>query len=127
MSMSYVFFLVSKRHSVVTPIPNNDPGGCNEVALAYKFMDLGSCSGGLNRRETAIVFTLELEDSVIGRKVLPLRICTCPKRDMEQEEKNREKQLNGHQSVLNLNIVDQTTTDVALGKKQFWVLVSFIT
>ena len=30
-----------------------------EVSLAFKFMDLGSCIGGVNRRDTAIIFTLE--------------------------------------------------------------------
>ena len=58
----FLFFLGSGRHSVITPFPeyNQQPGsegsGCQ---LAYKFMDLGSCSGGLNRRETAMIFTLE--------------------------------------------------------------------
>ena len=56
--------------------------------------DLGSCSGGLNRRETALIFTLEDNaGKVIGRRLLHLRICTCPKRDFESEQKNREKQL----------------------------------
>ena len=48
-----VFFSVSGRHSVMAPLTSGSP------ILAFKFMDLGSCSGGLNRRETALVFTLE--------------------------------------------------------------------
>ena len=48
-------FSVSGRHSVVAPFSPSGTG----VLLGYKFMDLGSCSGGLNRRETALVFTLE--------------------------------------------------------------------
>ena len=52
-------FTGSDRHSVRTTIPHPQPGS-DEVQLAYKFMDLGSCSGGLNRREVAVIFTLEL-------------------------------------------------------------------
>ena len=49
----------SNRHSVVTALPQKQPG-TNEIPLAYKFMDLGSCVGGLNRRDTVLIFTLEL-------------------------------------------------------------------
>ena len=55
----YLQFVGSGRHSVRTAIPHPQPG-TDEVQLAYKFMDLGSCSGGLNRREVAVIFTLEL-------------------------------------------------------------------
>jgi hypothetical protein len=54
-------------------------------------MDLGSCPGGLNRRDTAVIFTLEFGGDIIGRKVVPVRICTCPKRDLETEEKVEER------------------------------------
>ena len=63
---------------------------------------------------------------VIGRRLLHLRICTCPKRDFESEEKNREKQLSK-------NVLKCTPTPTA-GKQQimhggkrkaFWVLVSY--
>ncbi|XP_059089936.1 cellular tumor antigen p53-like isoform X1 [Tigriopus californicus] len=86
----YILDPVSKRHSVVTEVNQPQPG-CNEVVLGYRFMDLGSCAGGLNRRDTAVIFTLELGGNVVGRKILPLRICTCPKRDMESEEKSGKK------------------------------------
>ena len=29
--------------------------------------------------------------NVVGRRVLPVRICTCPKRDMETDEKHYEQ------------------------------------
>jgi len=45
---------------VLVEVPDLQPGSC-EVSVAYKFMDLGSCAGGLNRRDTAIIFTLELK------------------------------------------------------------------
>ena len=62
---------------------------------------------------------------VIGRRLLHLRICTCPKRDFESEEKAREKQLSK-------NVLKCTPTPTA-GKQQImhggkrkalWVLVS---
>jgi hypothetical protein len=36
-----------------------------------------------------VVFTLESEGRVVGRKVLPVRVCTCPKRDRQHDEKER--------------------------------------
>ena len=42
----------------MTPLPGFQPG-CSELVIPYRFMDLGSCAGGLNRRESAIIFTLE--------------------------------------------------------------------
>merc|ERR1719412_2971453 len=87
---------ISGRHSVITPFPEfqQQSGGISSSGclLGYKFMDLGSCSGGINRRETALVFTLEDADgNVLGRQVLQLRICTAPKRDLEQDEKKHDK------------------------------------
>lgn len=38
-----------------------------------------------------------LSGDIIGRQVIPLRICTCPKRDME----NDEKQIRKNQTVVN--------------------------
>ena len=66
-------FLVSGRHSVVAPFSPSGTG----VLLGYKFMDLGSCSGGLNRRETALVFTLEDSEYVHNFLVLILKFSYC--------------------------------------------------
>ena len=162
------FFIVSGRQSVVAPFL---PSGTS-VLLGYKFMDLGSCSGGLNRRETALIFTLEdseyvwicfrtvfqiwslqnmknlsatfllkystdfqyqsyndllmrffisiFRGNVLGRQVLQLRICTCPKRDMDQDEKNNDKQVS--KNVLsNPRRLDPVSADK---RQAFWVLVS---
>lgn len=116
----------SGRHSVIAPFPEyqQQPSGSGNGSgcqLGYKFMDLGSCSGGLNRRETALIFTLE--DSlgkVIGRRLQYLRICTCPKRDYENDEKNREKQMS--KNVLK-NVGGEGNKHPIHGKrKAFWVL-----
>merc|ERR1712168_259385 len=55
-----------------------------------KFMCLGSDVGGINRRPIKVVFTLELKGKVVGRKAVDVRICSCPKRDCQQEEKKQE-------------------------------------
>jgi len=112
---------VSNRHSVISPFQKNH----KMTMLAYKFMDLGSCSGGLNRRETAVIFSLENSaGDVLGRRVLPVRICTCPRRDLEQEEKNREKQLS-KSSVLNVPPSpgpDPIGAKNGEKRKAFWIL-----
>ena len=65
--------------------------GVGHVPITVRFTDLSSCPGGINRRETAVVFTLEQEgQGVVGRKVMPVRVCTCPKRDREHDEKERQ-------------------------------------
>jgi hypothetical protein len=52
-----------------------------------KFMCLGSDVGGINRKPVKLIFTLELGiGNVIGRRTIDLRICSCPKRDKQQEE-----------------------------------------
>ena len=69
-------------------------------------------------------FIIFFRGDVLGRRVLPVRICTCPRRDLEQEEKNREKQLS-KSSVLN---VPQMSPDPVANtgdkRKAFWILVS---
>ena len=45
---------------MVCELPDPQPG-TNEVSLGFKFMDLQSCPGGLNRRDTAVIFTLEFQ------------------------------------------------------------------
>ena len=60
--------------------------GSNYVNHVYKFTCIGSCVGGINRRATSIIFTLEFQDKVIGRQSLNVRICSCPKRDKKSQE-----------------------------------------
>ena len=87
--VKYLHFTDTGKHAVlVSPLPPPAPG-TNTVPITIRFTDLSSCPGGINRREIAVVFTLESEGRVVGRKVLPVRVCTCPKRDRQHDEKER--------------------------------------
>lgn len=69
--------------------------GCDYVHLAFKFYCKNSCAGGMNRRSSGVVFTLEdIDGNVLGRRFLPVRVCSCPKRDKEKEEESVLKKSN---------------------------------
>jgi len=72
--------------ALLDPLPPPQPG-IPHTTVSLRFTDLGSCAGGINRRDTAVVFTLEKEGVLLGRRVLPVRICTCPGRDKEHDER----------------------------------------
>ncbi|KAK3923768.1 Cellular tumor antigen p53 [Frankliniella fusca] len=77
----------SLRHSVKVPLSLQH--GCDHTLINYKFMCKTSCTGGLNRSPTDIIFTLENEvGEVFGRQIIGVKICSCPKRDKEKEETN---------------------------------------
>ncbi|KAI9564864.1 hypothetical protein GHT06_008605 [Daphnia sinensis] len=88
---TYIIDHSDKRHSVVVPLKPPAPG-TQSVSLCYKFMCLSSCQGGLNRRPTKLIFTLEtLDNQVVGRYACDVRICSCPGRDIRTEEGKLEK------------------------------------
>ena len=63
-----------------------------QVTVPIKFMCLGSCIGGINRRATMVIFTLEsLSGEVCGRAKVDVRICSCPRRDAHAEEDKKAK------------------------------------
>jgi len=82
----------SNRLSVVFPVQKPHQG-TDKISKLIKFMCLGSDVGGINRRPLKVVFTLEEGlGRVVGRKVVDVRICSCPKRDKQQEEARLEQQ-----------------------------------
>jgi hypothetical protein len=65
-------------------------------------MCLGSDVGGINRKPLKVIFTLEQgPGTVIGRYSVDVRICSCPKRDKQQEEARHQVNLWG----LNLGVL----------------------
>ncbi|XP_070203293.1 tumor protein p73-like [Littorina saxatilis] len=82
----------------------------------HYFMCLGSCVCGPNRRPIHIVFTLEHDNIVLGRRAIEVRICACPRRDRKQDEKvamNEKQQKGGEVAKYALN-----TTITSVCKKR---------
>ncbi|XP_014667874.1 PREDICTED: tumor protein p73-like isoform X2 [Priapulus caudatus] len=77
---------VTSRHSVIVPI-EAPQAGASDVTNLYQFMCYNSCVGGLNRRPIQLVFTLENDGKVLGRRPVSVRVCACPSRDRKGEEK----------------------------------------
>lgn len=82
--------LFKDKLAVVVPmsaIASNEP-------LKLHFTCQNSCSGGINRKATAIVFTLEDQFcNVLGRQSLHFKVCSCPKRDKDKDEEGSMKNL----------------------------------
>lgn len=76
----------NKHLSILTPLGQPQIGE-DFVPVDYKFYCKNSCTSGMNRRPTEIIFTLETANNeVLGRQSMEVRICSCPKRDKEKEE-----------------------------------------
>ncbi|XP_071520177.1 uncharacterized protein [Panulirus ornatus] len=77
---------VSGRLSVVVPLDKLQDGS-GYTSILLRFMCLGSCVGGINRRPIAVIITLEdRRGMVYGRKVIDVRVCACPTRDIKTDE-----------------------------------------
>ncbi|XP_046429979.1 cellular tumor antigen p53 [Neodiprion fabricii] len=75
------------HYSVLVPLGTPEPG-TDSVQMDFTFHCKNSCSTGINRKPTEVIFTLETDRAeVLGRRKLLVRICSCPKRDRGKEEK----------------------------------------
>ncbi|XP_030370469.1 cellular tumor antigen p53 [Scaptodrosophila lebanonensis] len=82
---------IVERYSVLVPL-NQRPsqGGHVRQTLAFEFTCQNSCFG---RKETCLVFCLEnASGDILGQQILHVKICTCPKRDRNQDERNLQSQ-----------------------------------
>lgn len=71
--------------SIVTSLSTPESDSKN-ISMIYKFLCKNSCPGGMNRRPTELVFTLENDTKIIlACSKLLLRVCCCPKRDKEKK------------------------------------------
>lgn len=62
--------------------------------IKLQFTCQNSCSGGMNRKMTTIVFTLENDmEQILGRQVMNFKVCSCPKRDKDKDEESVMKSL----------------------------------
>lgn len=72
--------------SIIIPLNRPQPGS-QYVPVCFKFLCKNSCPSGMNRRPTELIFTLEDRNKrILGRRRLPVRVCSCPKRDKKKEE-----------------------------------------
>ncbi|KAF4532876.1 hypothetical protein B566_EDAN001479 [Ephemera danica] len=78
------------RRSVCVPLKGPQAGSDWET-IPFAVMCLNSCNNGIGRRSLEIIFTLEREQQVLGRRVLPLRSCAAPKRDCDRETDKKQK------------------------------------
>ena len=64
--------------------------GQTKSTIMLRFMCLSSCVGGINRRPFNTVFTLESSNGeILGRNVVETRVCSCPGRDRDAEERRK--------------------------------------
>lgn len=75
------------RLSVVIPIDYRiDENGKVTETFVYEFGCQNSCSTGINRKATSIVFTLEdMHCQLLGKRAIQVKVCSCPKRDSERD------------------------------------------
>lgn len=82
--------LFYEKLAVIVPmneIAHNEP-------LKLIFTCQNSCSGGMNRKMTSIIFTLEnAAGRILGRQLMNFKVCSCPKRDREKDEESNTKAL----------------------------------
>lgn len=93
--------LFKERLSVVVQLQNckRDEEGNVSEPIVYDFQCQNSCASGINRKSTSIVFTLEDQHyKILGKRVLPFKVCSCPKRDAEREQTdNNKRKLTGNE------------------------------
>ncbi|XP_030373146.1 uncharacterized protein LOC115623083 isoform X2 [Scaptodrosophila lebanonensis] len=81
---------IGDRYSVLVPLSldmyaMNQSDGVRQT-LAFEFTCQNSCLG---RKETSLVFCLEnISGKILGQQVLDVKICACPRRDRNQDERN---------------------------------------
>lgn len=83
-----------ERLSVVVPMETvtTDENGKVVQSVALEFGCQNSCSSGINRRPTSIVFTLEnMNAELLGKSAIEFKVCSCPKRDAEREREPKRK------------------------------------
>lgn len=80
------------RMAVTIQLGEVGPDGQIMESIGYEFGCQNSCSSGINRRATSIIFTLEDNRGfILGRRAIQFKVCTCPKRDADRETNDKRK------------------------------------
>ncbi|KAH1022805.1 cellular tumor antigen p53 isoform X1 [Dendroctonus ponderosae] len=84
----YIGNEAGERPSFIFPLAVPQAGS-HSVRELIQFVCKSSCyPPGMNRKQVDIIFTLENSQSeVLGRKSIKAKVCACPKRDKDKEEK----------------------------------------
>lgn len=93
--------IFKERLSVVVPLIQHDvdDDGCANVPIGLEFGCQNSCSAGINRKTTSIVFTLEDQYfKILGKKSIEFKVCSCPKRDADRETNTKSRHSSGKES-----------------------------
>lgn len=81
-----VYSVSNGHYAVCVPLGTPQPG-TDYVQMDFAFHCKNSCSPGMNRRATEVVFNLETDTGeILGRRQVPVKICSCPKRDRTKDE-----------------------------------------
>lgn len=104
----YVTCPETGRHSLKIPL-DAPQAGSDFVTNMFQFMCFSSCPGGLNRRPILVIFTLEQNNTVVGRKAQNIRICACPGRDRTNEEIAEAKKQSRNTVVPVMPVIDHQT------------------
>ena len=88
LQVKYTASINGRRFVRIDNLPSTKQPNFESTKVSIKFTDLSSCPGGINRRDTSLVLALTDHcGQPLGRRVIPVRICTCPKRDREKDER----------------------------------------
>lgn len=82
------------RLSVTVPLGHGQRDECGNISvpITYEFACQNSCTSGINRKSTSIVFTLEDKYyKILGKNVVQFKVCSCPKRDADREQPSHSK------------------------------------
>lgn len=82
----------SKRHSLI--VRYEEPqAGLSYMQCLLRFMCLSSCASSMRRRAVKLIWTLENSSGqVLGRQAIDLKVCACPGRDRNTEERAATRQ-----------------------------------
>lgn len=120
LQVKYTTSNTGRRFVRMDNLPSTHQNKFGSTKVSIKFTDLSSCTGGINRRDTSLVLVLtDRSGQPLGRRVIPVRICTCPKRDREKDE--REERISRMRHETN---VFQHNDTVREERERFWVLAT---
>ncbi|KAL0105986.1 hypothetical protein PUN28_016008 [Cardiocondyla obscurior] len=114
--------------SILTPLYAAE-AGAQYFPMCLKFFCKNSCQSGMNRRATELIFTLEDQSkNTLTRCTLPIRICSCPKRDKSKDETECTEPVKRRMLTSNMSSADKHVYKVELnvvGKENYLAVYKY--